>query len=93
MMTPFIFAQLLKDPNRQEECFKRFIEKNRSKFDETISIRFSTKKYEEVDVSAFFYKDFKEFYSLRSLKYRIHVAVVKNINMKDIVVYVINLGR
>ena len=60
-MTPFIFAQLLKDPNRQEECFKRFIEKNRSKFDETISIRFSTKKYEEVDVSAFFYKDFKEF--------------------------------
>lgn len=61
MITPFIFSQLLNDPNRQESYFDSFLRKNKSKFDNSISIRFSAQKYEDVDVSAFFYNNFKEF--------------------------------
>ena len=61
MITPFIFLKLLNDPDKQQSCFDSFIRKYKTKFDNSISIRFSAKKYEGVDVSAFFYHNFKEF--------------------------------
>lgn len=60
-MKPSVFVQLLEDPQKGERDYSRFLIKHNGKFDNAISIRFSAKKYENVDVSAVFYDNFKEF--------------------------------
>ena len=60
-MTPQIFAQALKDPQKQKNCYDSFLSKYKKKFDSCIAIRFSAKIYEEVDVSIFFYDHLLDF--------------------------------
>lgn len=68
MMTPYILGQLLKQSSKQEIYFNSFLSKNKCKFDNSISIRFSARKYEGVDIHKFFYDNFKEFV-IKDLEY------------------------
>lgn len=61
MITPFIFAQLLKNPSKNEFYFNDFINKYKNKFESTIAIRFAADKYHDVKINNIFYTDFKAF--------------------------------
>ncbi len=60
-MTLEIFLQLLKDTSKGKDVFDRFLKKNRSTFDTIINIKYSSKRYEDVDVAGIYYKDFMKF--------------------------------
>lgn len=60
MLTKLEFLHQLKDASKQgkKDIFKRFLEKHRNTFKTIISIQYSDKKYNNIDIEEIFYKDF-----------------------------------
>lgn len=60
-MTPQVFAQLLKDSRKQEDYFNSFLDTHKRTFENSVSIHFSAKIYDDIDVSKIFYDHFVDF--------------------------------
>ena len=61
MKTKETFLQHLKDTSKRENVYNNFLNKYHNTFDTVISIQYSDKKYECINIGDIFYKDFQKY--------------------------------
>lgn len=60
-MDIILFKHLMNDKSKRDKIFEQFIEKNKTRFENILGIVFADKRYRDIDVNSYFYKNFLPF--------------------------------